>query len=268
MVGRLAERPAAAAGRFYPGSPVQLRAMLDRLLAEAETPPVPKPLVGLVVPHAGFVYSGPTAAVAYRKLLGERFDRVVLLGPAHFVPVAGMATTSAARWHTPLGSVEIDTDSVERLAEAGVPANDAANEPEHSLEVQLPFLQCVMREPWTLVPVLVGHADAFEVASAIGPRLADPGTVLVVSTDLSHYLPYEVARQRDALTSRRITSISPDLIGDYDACGCYALRGSLALAAERGWRVSRLDMRNSGDTAGSKDRVVGYGAYAFSGGIQ
>jgi AmmeMemoRadiSam system protein B len=247
-------RPPAVAGRFYTGDPYDLAEEVAGYLAAAPTGEPQPP--GIIVPHAGHIYSGPVAAYAYARL--HSTPRVVLAGPAHFVAVDGIAATSADLWRTPLGDIEIDQDAI---TAAGLIRDDQPHGPEHSLEVQLPFLQVQLEPGWRLVPLLVGRADPVMVADVLEGFLADPDTTVVLSTDLSHYLTYPQAQARDEATAERIVSRSWRQIDDHDACGAYPLRG-LLLAAERlDLPVRLLDLRNSGDTAGPHDRVVGYGAF-------
>lgn len=241
-------RPPAVAGRFYQGEPRLLAREVDRMLDQAG-PREPTPMTGVIVPHAGHIYSGPIAASAYRLI--PDVERVVLIGPSHFAPVAGLAVSGADAWETPLGLVRLDRDP-------DLPVNDEAHGYEHCLEVQVPFLQRVLGDGWTLLPVVVGHATPEQVSQFL-ERVLDPATLLVVSTDLSHYLPYEVAARRDAATAQRIVARNWRAIGDQDACGAYPLRGALAFAD----KVELLDLRSSGDTAGDPDRVVGYGAFVI-----
>lgn len=243
-------REPAVAGTFYTADPDQLAREVRGYLAQAATGPQPP---GVIVPHAGHVYSGPVAAHAYARL--QRAQRVVLAGPAHFVPVRGMAAPVADVWRTPLGDVAIDH-------EAEVPRDDAPHAPEHSLEVQLPFLQLQLDPGWRLLPILVGWAEATAVADVLEPFLADTDTIVVLSTDLSHYHPYAQAQVQDRRTAEHIVGRRWDLIADDDACGAYPLRGLLLAADRLGAPVHLLDLRNSGDTAGPHDRVVGYGAFA------
>lgn len=255
-------RPPAVAGYFYPAERVQLEATLTSMLAEAGTEGgAPK---ALIAPHAGYVYSGPVAARAYALLAGARYRirRVVLLGPAHRVYVRGLALPSVQRFDTPLGSVPLDDEAVRRLrALPQVEVSDAAHEAEHSLEVHVPFLQHLL-DDFTLVPLVVGEATPEEVAEVLQTLWGGDDTLIVISTDLSHYHDYATARRIDAATSAAIEHLEFESIGPEQACGCMPLRGLLHLCRKTGLRVRRLDLRNSGDTAGSRDRVVGYGAYA------
>jgi MEMO1 family protein len=267
-------RPPAVAGRFYPGDTRTLAADVHRYLADPAPWPQ-EPVAGphaVVVPHAGYVYSGPTAGVAYRRLPGRQADvtRVLLLGPAHYVPVRGLALSSADAWRTPLGDVALDTaagrDLVARARGLGTVAagvDDAAHAPEHSLEVQLPFLQATLPDA-ALLPVLVGEGDADAVARVLQPLWDDPGTVVVVSTDLSHYHPQAQAQLLDARTADAVVRADAAAIGDRDACGCRPLRAVLRLARDSAAPIRLLDLRTSADTAGDPGRVVGYGAFAVA----
>lgn len=247
-------REPAVAGRFYTGDPYELAREVDGYLAAAPAGEVQP--AGIIVPHAGHVYSGPVAAHAYRTLRSTQ--RVVLAGPAHFVPVRGVAAPAASVWRTPLGDVDIDQETISDL---GLKADDYPHAPEHSLEVQLPFLQQQLAPGWRLLPLLVGGADPFEVADLLQGFLADPDSIVVLSTDLSHYLPYAVAKSRDEATAARIVALDWRGIADEDACGAYPLRGLLLAAQRLDMAVHLLDLRNSGDTAGPRDGVVGYGAF-------
>ncbi len=260
-------RPPAVAGMFYPADPDELRALLRSCFSDAVAPsPSAAPASALVVPHAGLVYSGPIAAAAYLRLAAERdtVRRVVLLGPSHRVPLTGIGLTSATEWITPLGGVEIDHRSDAALLDLpGVSVHDQAHAPEHSLEVQLPFLQVVLDE-FELLPMVVGAADTVQVAAAIDAVWTSPDTVVLVSTDLSHYHRYADAVRLDTRTAAAIVARRDGDIADLDACGARPLRGLLRSAVARDLEVEQLDLRNSGDTAGDRSRVVGYGAFALS----
>ncbi len=222
----------------------------------------------VIVPHAGHVYSGPTAGYAYASLDPARVDRVVLLGPAHYVPVDGIGSSSAGAWRTPLGEVPLDADALSELAATTdrIAPADRAHEPEHCLEVQLPFLQRVLDPGWTLVPLLVGTDLPEEVGALIARATALPGTLVVLSTDLSHYLEHHSAVEMDARTIAAVLRRDAAGIGPRDACGRYPLRGLLTAAAAQEWEVELLDARTSGDTAGDRSRVVGYAAFVLRGG--
>jgi AmmeMemoRadiSam system protein B len=257
-------RPAAVAGRFYPGDARALAAMVDDALAHAAPWPGPAPKA-LVAPHAGYVYSGPVAATAYRTLAAARdtVRRVVLLGPAHHVAVRGVAVSSADVFTTPLGPVPVDTELREMvLALPGVVVDDAAHGPEHSLEVHLPFLQRTLAD-FSVLPLVVGRADPATVAAVIDAVWGGPDTLVVVSTDLSHYLDQRTATTRDRETAAAIVDGRGDDLTGEDACGAAPVRGLLVAAREHDLRATLLDLRTSADTAGDPGRVVGYGAFAF-----
>ncbi len=264
-VARAPTRPPAVAGLFYPADPTALEHQVQAALDAAPGPepgsPAPK---ALIVPHAGYVYSGPTAARVYARLRGAAVERVVLLGPAHRVWLRGLAAPQAARFASPLGPVEVDRDAIERIRGLpGVCVDDAPHAAEHSLEVQLPFLQLALG-PFRLVPLTVGDARDEEVSGVIDALWDGPGTLVVVSSDLSHYHDYETARRLDAATCRAIETLSPERLGPESACGRIPIRGLLRVARERGLRVRTLDLCNSGDTAGDRDRVVGYGGWVLA----
>lgn len=256
-------RPAAVAGMFYSGNPRDLRTAVQGFLGEATaTGPVPK---AMIAPHAGYIYSGPVAATAYARLRDARgqIDRVVLLGPAHREPVRGLAAPSADAFATPLGEVHVDRDALDRvLALAQVRVQDSAHRLEHSLEVHLPFLQEVL-ERFTLVPLVAGEATREEVAEVLETLWDGPETLVVISSDLSHYYDYETARRLDSATSRAIEALKPENIGYEQACGRVPINGLLTVARRLGLKAETIDLRNSGDTAGPRDQVVGYGAYVF-----
>ena len=260
-------RPAAVAGMFYPGTPAVLGAAVRAYLAEAQSAaeavaPVPK---ALIVPHAGYVYSAAVAAPAYRRIAAARgtIRRVVLLGPVHRVPVRGLALPAAQAFATPLGTVRVDADAVAHALEMPqVAVNEAAHALEHSLEVQLPFLQTVLDE-FSVVPFAVGDASAEEVAAVIERLWGGPETLIVVSSDLSHYHPYAAARQIDRGTAAAILALDAAL--DHEqACGATPINGLALCARRRHLEPELIDLRNSGDTAGDKSRVVGYAAFAFT----
>lgn len=263
--GRTAiERPPAVAGAFYPADPDELAADVDRLLAAAQpVEPGGRPLA-LVAPHAGYVYSGPVAATAYALLWERAIARVALLGPAHFVPLAGAAVTAAAGWRTPLGVVSIDRALRETAVAAGAGVDERVHEPEHAIEVQLPFLQRVLGAGFQALPIAVGVAEGAWVADLIAALL--PSALVVVSTDLSHYLDDATAKRLDRRTADAVVAREPDRIGHDDACGSFALRGVVELARRDDLTVRLLDLRTSADTAGDPGRVVGYGAFAIEGG--
>lgn len=256
-------RPAAVAGMFYPGARLRLDADVRAYLGDARVAPGRAPKA-VIVPHAGFVYSGLVAASAYARLapLRDTVRRVVLLGPAHRVPVRGLAVPEAHAFATPLGDVPIDREAVDRaLRLPQVVASDAAHAQEHALEVQLPFLQTVLRD-FTLVPFAVGHASADDVAAVLDLLWGGPETLVVVSSDLSHYHGYDAAQQIDRVTADTILALSPTL--DHEqACGATPVNGLIVCARRRKLGAELLDLRNSADTAGERSRVVGYAAFGF-----
>ncbi len=256
-------RQPAVADMFYPADPNTLQTMIDGFLADANVEgPVPK---ALIVPHAGYIYSGPVAASAYHLLepARQKIKRVVLLGPAHRVPVLGLAATSADYFATPLGNVPIDREAVDQALQlAQVREVDPAHAMEHSLEVHLPFLQTVLAD-FKLVPFVVGDANPQEVAEVLDLLWGGDETLIVISSDLSHYQSYDKARVLDQATSENIEKLRPEAIRHSDACGRNPINGLLALAKQKGLTAKTIDLRNSGDTAGPHDEVVGYGAYIF-----
>jgi len=257
-------RPPAVAGAFYPGAPEQLGQTVAAFLdaAPVNDMTVPK---AIVVPHAGYIYSGSTAALAFARLKPAAgiIRRVVLLGPCHRVPVQGLALSNADGFATPLGEIPLDKEAAALIA--GLPqvqAFDAGHAQEHSLEVQLPFLQAVL-DDFALLPLVVGDATPDQIAEVLDLLWGGIETVIVVSTDLSHFLDYDRARRIDAATCQAVESLDGDAIGDDQACGRYPLKGLLKTARRRGMRVETLGLCNSGDTAGDRGRVVGYGAWGL-----
>ena len=257
-------RPAAVAGMFYPDDPAELRHTINALLANAAAGSPSRPPKALIVPHAGYVYSGAVAASAYAQLgaLRGRIRRVVLLGPAHRVWVRGLALPEADRFATPLGEVQLDREAMQRLNELPqVTRSAAAHQMEHSLEVQLPFLQQVLGD-FQLLPLAVGEATADEVAVVLEQVWDGDETLIVISSDLSHFLPDAEAREADGRTVEAILALDPHLSHE-QACGATPVNGLLLAARRHGLHPMALDVRNSSDTAGDPDRVVGYAAFAF-----
>jgi hypothetical protein len=258
-------RPPAVAGQFYPDNPAELRSMVKDFLATAKTADgkIPK---AVIAPHAGYQYSGPIAGSAYACLAGGRdvIQRVVLLGPSHFTTFSGLAASSAKKFQSPLGSIPVDEAALDRVrALPQVTTLDAAHENEHSLEVHLPFLQIVLDE-FKLVPLVVGEAAANEVETVLNELWGGAETCVVVSSDLSHYHDYQAAQQIDRDTARAIESLNWQELNSYRACGCQPICGLLRVAREHSLRCRTVDLRNSGDTSGRRDRVVGYGAFVFT----
>jgi MEMO1 family protein len=261
-------RPPAVAGSFYPAEPELLRSTVDGFIVQGTSPPLHGPLRGLVAPHAGYRYSGAIAGSAYALLadVSPPVRRVVLLGPAHYVAFSGLALPEADGLETPLGVVSVDglaTELPNRFAQ--VTRWEGAHEREHSLEVHLPFLQRTLPEGFTLLPFAVGQASASEVAEVLQYLWSLPHTLVVVSTDLSHDLPADEARRVDSRTARHVVAEDVERLGPGMACGHHPLSGLLLAARQQGFSIQLLDLRNSADTAGAPDRVVGYGAFAVVG---
>lgn len=252
-------RAPAVAGTFYPGSAAELGSTVDRLLAAAAVPPNAACPKALIVPHAGYVYSGPIAASAFARVkpFGDRITRVVLIGPAHRVFVDGLVSPGASRLRTPLGELAVDKEA---LAMLGLPANPSAHAREHSLEVELPFLQRVTPHA-KLVPLAGTRAKPELVGAALDKLWGGPETLIVISSDLSHYLPYAEGRSTDEQTCARILAAQP--VEGESACGSIGINGLLWLAKRKRLRIELVDLRSSGDTAGGRDEVVGYGAFAL-----
>ena len=260
-------RTAAVAGMFYPGEPSiliqEIGAMLDAV------PPAPTfaaaPPKALIVPHAGYIYSGVIAASAYALLAphAATIRRVVLLGPCHRVAVRGLAVPQSRIFATPLGNVPLDSAAIDQALQLPqVVRLEDAHADEHSLEVQLPFLQRVLGD-FSLVPFAVGYATPDEVAEVLELLWGGPETLIVISSDLSHYHPYADAQRRDRHTADEIAHLH--LLLDHEqACGATPINGLIEVAQRHGLQPHLLDLRNSGDTAGDKSRVVGYASFAFT----
>jgi len=248
-------RPSAVAGTFYPGDPIALAEAVDQLLAEVEAAPLHQAPKVLIVPHAGYLYSGPIAATAYAQLrpYADRYRRVILVGPAHRVRLHGVASSGAEAFVTPLGRVPVEATTLAH-------ADPLAHAKEHSLEVQLPFLQRVLPNV-VIVPLVVGSASPEEVGRILDELWGGPETLIVISSDLSHYLPYANARAQDRDTVRRIERHAQDLVGQ-EACGAVAINGVAWVAARRHLQYRLVDQRTTRDTSGDRDQVVGYASFA------
>jgi AmmeMemoRadiSam system protein B len=249
---------------FYPSAPEELEAMIRQMLADVGGVELPVPKA-IIAPHAGYIYSGPIAARAYALLAParDRITRVVLVGPSHRVPLLGIATSGADRFSTPLGEVPVDRAAVDELESMPqVTRLDAAHQMEHSLEVHLPFLQVVLGA-FSIVPLVVGEAKPTETAEVLERLWGGPETLIVISSDLSHYHDYATAQRMDGQTRQAIEQLALGGIGYEDACGRNPIGGLITAAKHRGLAPHTLDLRNSGDTAGSRDSVVGYGAWTF-----
>ena len=267
-------RPPAVASMFYPGGTAELRKAVKKYLSNAVTEEDPKLKKGetaelrtLIVPHAGYIYSGKIAACAYRLLEKNQnqFKRVLLLGPSHRVWLKGAAFPKTDAFETPLGEIALDKELKEKILAdfSWISVSDEAHSEEHCLEVQLPFLQETLRD-FELLPLVVGDAKTELVAALIQQFSEDHETLIVISTDLSHFHDYQTAREIDARTANAIELLEQNRISTEDACGAYPLRGALLAASQNQWNVHRLGLCNSGDTSGDRERVVGYGAWAMT----
>jgi hypothetical protein len=255
-------RKPAVAGLFYPSDALQLSNDLKRLMADAYPHKLsPK---ALIVPHAGYIYSGAIAATAYATLIARReiIRRVILLGPAHRVAIRGLALPGAEYFDTPLGTVAVDKAAIQLIVDLPqITISPEAHALEHALEVQLPFLQHVLAD-FSILPLVVGTASAQEVAEVLDSVWGGNETLIVISSDLSHYLPYALAQQADHVTVQSILQLEQSVTHD-QACGGTPINGLIVAAQRHHLKPFLLDLRNSGDTAGSRDRVVGYAAIAF-----
>jgi len=262
------ERPPAVAGYFYPASKEELNALMDSLFDRAAEPVLNALPKAMISPHAGLVYSGPIAANLFQSFAKKPeaaagITRVLLLGPSHRVRFEGIAVSSANYFLTPLGKIPVDrAATAEALKLSGIVTFDQAHAQEHSLEMQLPFIQRIFPNA-SILPLCIGLADPSLVAHAIKTFWGRPATLTIVSSDLSHYLPYERAQTVDRETTSFIEKLEYEKVASESACGAYPVRGLLKFAREEKLNVTTVDLRNSGDTAGGKDQVVGYGAYAF-----
>jgi len=257
-------RRPVVAGTFYPSEVQALESTVKAMLPQTVEAKVGR-LCGVVVPHAGYLYSGPIAGKAFSLFAHATGapNRILLIGPPHFMAVRGIVAPSSLAFATPLGDIAVDVVTVELLRDAGlVTIDDSPHMPEHSLEVELPFLQSVL-EDFTIIPLLVDDTSPEQVALVI-ERVLGKRTLLVVSTDLSHYFDYATAARRDLATAGTIERLDYTSLGPNDACGFSSLNGALCAASRFNWTVTRLDLRNSGDTSGEKRQVVGYGAWAFT----
>ncbi|NOZ29275.1 MAG: AmmeMemoRadiSam system protein B [Chloroflexi bacterium] len=262
-------RPEAVAGTFYPAQPDVLRRQVLLYIAQASIPELPGPPRAVIAPHAGYIYSGPIAGYSYRvlQMLPPRPRVVYLMGPAHYVPVSGVAVGAFAAFRTPLGQVPVALEIVDELLQAGEPFVEDlhAHQPEHSLEVQVPFLQLALEGQFRLVPLLFGQVDPRSVAAVLEDLIArDPDALVVVSSDLSHYHSYEVARRldRELLVAIEREDLAGVVRGE--ACGVFPILTLMWIARRLHWQPHLLDYRNSGDTAGDRSHVVGYAAVAYT----
>ncbi len=259
-------RQPAVAGMFYPADPGRLRGMVNEFLDTAVPPPTPLNPKAIIAPHAGYIYSGPIAGSAFNPWQGqmENVTRVVLIGPAHTMAITGVAGVSTGAFRTPLGDILVDVVEMERLRPLPqVQIHDGAHSREHCLEVMLPFLQ-LLAPQMKIVPLVVGQSYGREVAEVLQTLWGGPETRIVISSDLSHYYDYATAQRLDAATAQAIETLQPDNLGSESACGRIPIQGLLYQAQVQGLQAHTVDLRNSGDTAGTKDRVVGYGAFLFA----
>ena len=256
-------RQPAVAGSFYPSNPQQLHSMLTQYLTDAETDEkVPK---AIIAPHAGYIYSGPIAATAYARLKKARdlITRVVLIGPSHRVAFRGLAVSRAQTFTTPLGRILVDQKAVQTIVELPfVEYIEQAHTYEHSLEVHLPFLQEMLGD-FKIVPIVAGDASPEQVSQVLDMLWGGDETLIVISSDLSHYHAYATAQKLDKATSLTIEQLQYEQLDPESACGKVPVSGLLKLAREKSLSIKTIDLRNSGDTAGEKDSVVGYGAYVI-----
>ena len=268
-------RPPAVASMFYPGKSAELLNSVRIFLRDADSEQSSvefkkdenSALRALIVPHAGYIYSGKIAASAYRLLQQNhhQFKRVLLLGPAHRVWLQGAVFPTEDVFETPLGSINLDKSRMKKLTAdfPWISFNEKAHTEEHCLEVQLPFLQETLKD-FELLPLVVGEMESLQIAEMIQQFSTDLETLIVISTDLSHFHDYQTAQEKDALTANAIELLEPQKLSSEDACGVYPLRGALVVASQNKWQVHRLGLCNSGDTAGDYGRVVGYGAWALT----
>lgn len=256
-------RKPAVAGAFYPADPIELQSLIEELIDRADTTlRAPK---ALIVPHAGYIYSGPIAASGYALIKQSKVDisNVILLGPSHRVGFKGLAVSDAEQYESPLGRIPINLSSIEKISTLDcVHHLDQAHALEHSLEVHLPFLQAVLGN-FTLMPIVAGDASPKQVCDVLDLLWGGPETLIIVSSDLSHYHDYDTARVMDRETSDAIEQLRETSLSHQSACGKVPVSGLLAAARKRDLKATTIDLRNSGDTAGPKDRVVGYGTYVF-----
>ena len=255
-------RKPAVAGQFYPADPHSLEQVVTDYLSSPEPHPT-TPSPAIIAPHAGYVYSGPIAGSSYRCLNQQTstFERVVVISPSHTLKFRGVAASSASAFDGPLGNVPLDQEAILNLQRQNlVSLLDKAHDQEHGIEVHLPFLQLTVGS-FELVPLVTGSVSPQIVADVIAHQLTSPNTLIVISSDLSHYYDYATAQQLDRFTADAIETLRPDMLEPQHACGRIAIQGLLLVAHEYGWSTETVDLRNSGDTAGSKKEVVGYGAF-------
>ncbi|MGD9638118.1 MAG: AmmeMemoRadiSam system protein B [Alphaproteobacteria bacterium] len=257
-------RKEAVAGAFYPYGPTELDALLEALLYQKELPDIPPPKA-VIVPHAGYVFSGQTAAVAYRRLSSSDSitKRVVIFGPCHRVPFNGLALSSADKWETPIGEINVDTKTCQELNELEfVNYNDDAHNEEHSIEAQIPFIKKVFNNV-EIVPILTCMTSLKEAVAVMEKVWGDEETLIIISADLSHFLDYDACKQKDAETVKAIENLDYSDLDNDNTCGFIPICALIDIARRKKMKVETFDVRNSGDTAGKKDSVVGYASIGF-----
>jgi len=265
-VGRASARgrPPAVAGQFYTRHPERLHDQVRKFMDTAPPYAGSRPKA-VIAPHAGYVYSGAVAGIAFAAVqnAAPTLSRVVVMGPAHYVPFRGIALPRSDAFETPLGRLPLDTAALSGLGDLPyVCADDAAHAPEHAIEVELPFLQAMLQD-FVLVPLVVGHATPEEVGEVLARLWGEDDSLIVISSDLSHYHAYATAQGLDAATAAAIEQAQWEKLGPQNACGYLPIAGLLREATRRNLKAQRLALCNSGDTAGDRARVVGYGAWAF-----
>jgi AmmeMemoRadiSam system protein B len=257
------KRQPAVAGSFYPADAHHLHTMVEQYLKDARSlSKVPK---AIIAPHAGFIYSGPIAASAYARLTRARniIKQVILIGPSHQIHFSGLAASNASHFSTPLGDIPLNQSSIAAIIDLPyIDYFEEAHTFEHSLEVHLPFLQETL-DKFSIVPLVVGNATPEHVSTVLDKLWGGPETLIVISSDLSHYHDYQTAQYLDQETSEKIEQLNYELLAANSACGAIPISGLLAFAKARSLAINTIDLRNSGDTEGNKDRVVGYGAYVI-----
>lgn len=257
-------RVPAVSGSFYPSSKLELELLIKKLLQRANPDINSLHPRAIISPHAGYIYSGEAAASVYSMISNTPFSRVLLLGPTHRVAFNGMALSHADFFNTPLGDIPLDKQTINKLCSMpDFTFNDAAHQHEHSLETQLPFLQSITNKEFSIIPILISDTDYANTANALSNIIDDKNTITVVSSDLSHFHNYDEAVQIDDCTSNKITSLDKSAIVGKEACGCHAINVLLEAARQRNWTAKKIHTNNSGDSSGTKDSVVGYGAYTF-----
>ncbi|MFN3603116.1 MAG: AmmeMemoRadiSam system protein B [Leptonema sp. (in: bacteria)] len=258
-------RPSAVSGYFYPAQKEVLKKEIESYLENANGM-LPKKPNAIISPHAGYVYSGPIAGYSYKVLVPYRdsYKKILILGPSHYEYVSGIAYTPVQYFETPLGMVEVDTEAIEIAKQFDlIVERPSAHQKEHSIEVQIPFLQFIFSKKISIIPLAFGKVEPLKIFMLL-KKLWSPELLILISSDLSHYYSYEEASELDRKTSNAILNLDPDSIKEEQACGRIGIQGLLLFAKEKNWKAHLLDLRNSGDTAGRKNQVVGYGAWGFT----